>query len=235
MDSSAAGGGFLDNIEFLRELDPDIASAYARIFDDGAAAAALPETERALILFGMSTVHGREADVRTCGDRAVRSGASPEAVLETALAASISQGVRALSNSRGFLSELKFDWQRGGVLTQTEAASYLEGEFGDLPDWARSLARFSPEFLADYASIRMRLLREGAARRRTKELLTMALNAIAGNRGGIVAHATAALRHGAEPAHLLDTLILAVCPGGIVAWIVGIDAIGHLVPSVDAD
>ena len=224
----------MDNVEFLRDLDPDIASAYARIFEDEPAAAALPETERALILFGIFTVHGREADVRAYGELAMRSGASPEAVLETALAATISQGVRALSTSRGFLAELTFDWQRGGVLTDSEAASYLEREFGDLPDWARSLARFSPDFLADYASIRARLLRDGAARRRTKELLTMALNAIVGNRGGIIAHATAALRHGAEPAHLLDTLILSVRPGGIVAWIVGIDAIGHLVPSVDA-
>ena len=224
----------MDSVEFLRDLDPDIASAYARIFVDGPAGAALPESERALLLFGMSTVHGREADVRSYGERAMRSGASPEAVLETALAATLSQGVRALATSRGFLSELTFDWQRGGLLTAAEAASYLEREFGDLPDWAQSLARFSPDFLAGYASIRARVLRDGAARRRTKELLTMALNAIAGNRGGIVAHATAALRHGAEPAHLLDTLILAVRPGGIVAWIVGIDAIGNLVPSADA-
>ena len=82
----------MDNVEFLRDLDPDIASAYARIFEDEPAAAALPETERALILFGIFTVHGREADVRAYGELAMRSGASPEAVLETALAATISQG-----------------------------------------------------------------------------------------------------------------------------------------------
>ena len=61
----------------------------------------------------------------------------------------------------------------------------------------------------------------------------MALNAVVSNRGGIIAHATAALRHGAEPAHLLETLLLAVRPGGIVAWIVGIEAIGHLVTPTD--
>ena len=225
----------MDNVEFLRDLDPAVASAYARIFEGEPAAAALPAAECALILFGMFAVHGREADVWAYGELAMREGASPEAVLETVLAATISQGVRALSTSRGFLSELAFDWQRGGALTHAEATSYLEREFDDnLPAWALSLARCSPDFLAGYASIRARILREGAARRRTKELLTMALNAIAGNRGGIVAHATAALRHGAEPAHLSDALILAVRPGGIVAWIVGIDAIRHLVPSLDA-
>ena len=61
----------------------------------------------------------------------------------------------------------------------------------------------------------------------------MALNAIVGNRGGIIAHATAALRHGAEPAHLLETLLLADRPGGIVAWILGIEAFGHLVTPTD--
>ena len=225
----------MENVEFLRVLDPAVASAYARVFEDEPAAAALPQGECALILFGMFTVHGREAEVRVYGERAMRSGASPEAVLETVLAATISQGVRALSTSRGFLSELAFDWQRGGVLTDAEVASYLGREFDDhLPVWASSLARFSPDFLSGYASIRARVLREGAARRRTKELLTMALNAIVGNRGGITAHASAALRHGAEPAHLLDALILSVRPGGIVAWIVGFDAIRHLVPSIDA-
>ena len=224
----------MSNIEFLKDLDLDIASAYARIFEDEQPMAALTEIECALILFGMFTVHGREADVRACGELAMRRGASAEAVLEMALAATISQGVRALSTSRSFLSELTLEWKGDGVLTDTEATAYLEREFGDLPHWASSLARVSPEFLAGYAGIRARLLCEGAARRRTKELLTMALNAIAGNRGGIVAHGTAALRHGAQPAHLLDTLLLAVRPGGIVAWIVGIDAIGHLVTPAES-
>ena len=224
----------MDEIEFLRDLDPDIASAYARVFEDEPAVAGLTEVERALILFGMFAVHGREAEVRTCGELAMSRGAPPEAVLEMALAAAISQGVRALSTSRSFLSELTLDWRGDGVLTDTQTTSYLEREFGDLPDWVRSLARVSPEFLAGYASMRTRLLCEGAARRRTKELLTMALNAIAGNRGGIVAHGTAALRHGAEPGHLLETLLLAVRPGGIVAWIVGIEALGHLVTPSDA-
>ena len=223
----------MNEFEFLRDLDPNIASAYARVFEDEQAGAALTDIERALILFGMFAVHGREADVRTYGELAMSRGASPEAVLEMALTATISQGVRALSTSRSFLSELTLDWQGDGVLTDTETTSYLEREFGDLPDWVRSLARVSPEFLAGYASIRMRLLCEGAAQRRTKELLTMALNAVVGNRGGIIAHASAALRHGAEPAHLLETLLLAVRPGGIVAWIVGIEAIGHLVTPTD--
>ena len=217
------------NFEFLKDLDADIASAYARVFEDEPPVAALAEIERALILFGMFAVHGREADVRTYGELAIRRGASAEAVLEMTLAATLSQGVRALSTSRTFLSELTLDWKGDGVLTERETTAYLEREFGDLPDWASSLARVAPEFLAGYGGIRARVLCEGAARRRTKELLTMALNAIAGNRGGIVAHGTAALRHGAEPACLLDTLLLAVRPGGIVAWIVGIDAIGHLI------
>ena len=223
----------MNEFEFLRDLDPNIASAYARVFEDEQAGAELTDIERALVLFGMFAVHGREADVRTYGELAMSRGASPEAVLEMALTATISQGVRALSTSRSFLSELTLDWQGDGVLTDTETTSYLEREFGDLPDWVRSLARVSPEFLAGYASIRTRLLCEGAAQRRTKELLTMALNAVVGNRGGIIAHATAALRHGAEPAHLLETLLLAVRPGGIVAWIVGIEAIGHLVTPTD--
>ena len=223
----------MNEFEFLRDLDPNIASAYARVFEDEQAGAELTDIERALILFGMFAVHGREADVRTYGELAMSRGASPEAVLEMALAATISQGVRALSTSRSFLSELTLDWRGDGVLTDTETTSYLEREFGDLPDWVRSLARVAPEFLAGYASIRTRLLCEGAAQRRTKELLTMALNAVVGNRGGIIAHATAALRHGAEPAHLLETLLLAVRPGGIVAWIVGIEAIGHLVTPTD--
>ena len=94
----------MNEFEFLRDLDPNIASAYARVFEDEQAGAELTDIERALILFGMFAVHGREADVRTYGELAMSRGASPEAVLEMALAATISQGVRALSTSRSFLS-----------------------------------------------------------------------------------------------------------------------------------
>ena len=219
------------NVDLLRQVDVRIASAFDRVFGDdaGVVPQGLASVERALILFGLFSVHGDEGDIRACGSLALDAGAAPEAVLEVVLTAAMSRGPRALSTSRRFLSELALASPGGGDSTNADPIAYLQREFGTVPDWAKILAEFSPAFLADYTTLRERILCEGASRRRTKELLTMALNAIGGNRSGVVSHADAALQHGAEVAHLLEALLLAVRVGGIIAWITGIETIDHLV------
>ena len=224
-------GAAAKNVNLLRQIDVSIAAAFDRFFGDNVEVVpqALTSVERALILFGLFSAHGDEEDIRACGSLALNAGAAPEAVLEVVLTATISRGPRALSISRRFLSELAFVSLGGGDSTNADPITYLKSEFSTVPNWAKSLAEFSPALLADYTTLREHILCEGASRRRTKELLTMALNAIGGNRSGVVSHADAALLHGAEVAHLLEALLLAVRVGGIIAWITGMETIDHLV------
>jgi alkylhydroperoxidase/carboxymuconolactone decarboxylase family protein YurZ len=61
--------------------------------------------------------------------------------------------------------------------------------------------------------------------RKAKELLTMLLNAVAGNAGGIKSHASAAMRYGADKKEILSVLLLGVRVGGIVVWINGVNSL----------
>lgn len=215
--------------ELLRGYDSRLAAAWDRLFDGAGGSGRLPEDERALILLGLSAACGFEEDVERHGRGAIEAGAPAEAALEIVLTASLSRGPRVLAAARRFLSGLALQRARPArELEGPQATEYFEAELGSVPDWVQKLAEHSAGALTGYATLRASVLTDGAARRQTKELLVMVLNAVAGNSGGIRSHARAAVQHGARDDELLEALLLGVRVGGIIPWIVGTAALHEL-------
>jgi len=219
-------------VEFLRQSAPYLAEALETLFGDQSSGGALGSQERELILMGLCTIHGTDADVIEHGRKALDAGASAQAAIEVVLTTAMSRGPRALMASQEFLSTLQ-DSDPPGLKpdTLTRPLEYFEFEFGSLPEWVRRLAEFSPIALECYATLRQGLLVDGAVPRKVKELLTMTLNAIDGSGGGIKSHAVAAVRHGASKEEVLDALLQGLRVGGIVTWINGVAALHDLLVS----
>ena len=212
-----------------RWLAPPTLAAFSQLFTGTGSAPGLEARDRALILVGLHAVHGDETEALQHGREALAAGAPARAVVEVVLAAAISRGGQALRRTRRLLSELDQAPWSPNEKPQWTAREYLVSEFGEVPGWARHLEAFAPDALADYTTVRQRILTEGAAPRWVKELVTMVLNAIDGNAGGIRSHAAAALRHGADRTAVMGSLLLGVRVGGIVTWINGLTAISDLV------
>lgn len=215
--------------EFLRNCYPDLLDGYSCLFLDGSPRSTLRREEQELILVGVCAALGSEEEVAEHGRRALEAGASPEAIAEAVLTATISRGDRALRTALCFLSELPLSG--GAVDLQSKASKspleYFESQLGELPEWVCELQGFAPDSLASYAALRSQILVDAAMSRRAKELLTMLLNALAGNAGGIKSHASAAMRHGADKREILSVLLLGVRVGGIVVWINGVNALSE--------
>ena len=212
--------------DFLRRCHLDIAEEYRALFLSNNPAKALKVDEQELILLGAYAAFGNEEDIIKHGNRALAAGASPNSIVEAVLTAAISRGPKALRAALPFLSRLSIV---GGDANESSPRpsplQYFALEFESLPDWVTQLEAFSPDSLASYATLRSRILSEGAASRKTKELLTMLLNAIAANASGIRAHAMAASRFGARKEEIWDVLLLGVRIGGIVVWINGVNSL----------
>jgi alkylhydroperoxidase/carboxymuconolactone decarboxylase family protein YurZ len=218
----------MTELELLRLCHLDVAEEYEALFALNRAKV-LDAEEQELILLGVHAALGSEKKVGEHGERALAAGASPGAIVETVLAAAISRGPGALSAALPFLSQLQLTGEKTHESDNSvPPIQYFESEFESLPDWVRYLNTFSPDSLANYASLRSRVLKDGAADRKTKELLTMLLNAVAGNGNGIAAHARAAMRCGASREEMWDVLLLGVRIGGIVVWINGVNALQYL-------
>ena len=218
----------MKEVEFLRSWHDLIAGAYEGFFLNPKLLKRLKMDEQELILLGVYAALGNEGEVIEHGNKAMDAGASPNAVVEAVLTAAISRGPKALKTALPFLAKLKigkekWDQQR---LDKTPL-EYFASEFEKLPDWVKQMEVFSANALSHYAVLRRHILSEGAAKRKTKELLTMLLNAITANPGGITSHALSAMRHGATREEILETFLLGVSVGGIVVWINGVNALSE--------
>jgi AhpD family alkylhydroperoxidase len=212
--------------DFLRLWQVGLLQEYEALFGDGRPARVLKADEQELIMLGAYAAFGSPEDVAEHGKRALSAGASPDAIVETVLAAMISRGPRVLKTAFPFLSGIPLrakptseSWPGRSTL------DYFTSEFGQLPEWVIQLDRFSPDSLASYAALRRQILTDGAASRKIKELLTVLLNAIEGNSSGIESHAKNAVRSGASREEILDTLLLGVRIGGIVVWVNGVNSL----------
>jgi alkylhydroperoxidase/carboxymuconolactone decarboxylase family protein YurZ len=155
------------------------------------------------------------------------TGASPEALVEAVLTAAISRGARTVQTALPFLSSLPLSVHTHSSPNNIPALDYFTGEFQQLPLWVRELDAFAPAALAAYATLRQHILTDGAASRKTKELLTMLLNALSANVGGIRSHANGAKRMGASRDEIYSVLLLGIPIGGIIVWINGVNALAE--------
>jgi alkylhydroperoxidase/carboxymuconolactone decarboxylase family protein YurZ len=216
----------------LQRCHLDVADAYRDLFLNRDLAGSLKKDEQELLLVGAYAVYGGEEDVAEHGRRALDAGAAPAAILEIVLAATISRGRKALKMALPFLSDLAITEAQADQVVPglgEPPLEYFRSQFGGIPDWVDQLHGFSPGSLAGYAVLRSQILADGATSRKTKELLTMLLNAVAGNESGIRSHANAALRFGADGEEILGVLLLGIRVGGIVVWINGVNSLSGMI------
>ena len=212
--------------DFLRSWQTGIGEAYEALFLNTTQLKKLNGLDQELILIGVYASLGDEEEVVTHGNKAVNAGASPNAVIEALLTAAISRGPKALKTALPFLNTLKIETVESECrLSDHSPLTYFATEFEKLPKWVKQMEGFSADALDQYALLRKSILTEGAVKRKTKELLTMLLNAIMANPSGIASHALSARSHGATKEEVLETLLLGVTVGGIVVWINGVNAL----------
>ena len=105
------------------------------------------------------------------------------------------------------------------------AMDALEQEYGALPPWAERLREASPGFYRDYLALRGQILRDGALSRKEKDLLLVGVNAARRYRPSLLGHARLAVRWGATPEELLETVLVAILSRGIPSWMEGLEAV----------
>jgi alkylhydroperoxidase/carboxymuconolactone decarboxylase family protein YurZ len=218
----------MKEVEFLHSWHVGIAEAYEGLFLNPTLLKRLTSVEQELILVGVYASLGDEEEVVTHGNNAMSAGASPNAIVEAVLTAAISRGRKALKTALPFLNTLKIEnveWDQHR--SDHSPLTYFASEFEKLPEWVKRMEIASANALGHYALLRKHILTEGAAKRKTKELLTMLLNAIMTNPSGIASHALSARRHGATREEILETFLLGVTVGGIVVWINGVNALSE--------
>jgi AhpD family alkylhydroperoxidase len=101
----------------------------------------------------------------------------------------------------------------------------LELEYGVLPPWAEALRAAAPAFYEGYLALRAETLRDGALTRKEKDLLLVGVNAARRYRPSMLGHARLAVKWGATPDEVLETVQLAILSRGIPSWMEGLEAV----------
>lgn len=105
------------------------------------------------------------------------------------------------------------------------ATDPLEQEYGGLPPWAERLRAAAPGFYGDYLALRSGILRDGALSRKEKDLLLVGVNAARRYRPSLLGHARLAVREGASPEEVVETILVAILSRGIPSWMEGLEAV----------
>lgn len=103
---------------------------------------------------------------------------------------------------------------------------------GRVPEKFKVLREAAPATFAGYALMRAAVMRDkdegGALDLRTKELVFVLLDALAGNRDGAIGHMERALRLGLTVEELAEGLTQVIMVGGITTWnLVGSDVMNR--------
>ena len=110
------------------------------------------------------------------------------------------------------------DSASGDVVAQAEIEKHFSGGSAEVPRWVTLLMKYQPDIVEPYYRIRADAFREGALRRKDKELLLVIMNASEHYEDGLRIHVAAAKQHGASTTEIMEALLTAIPPGGIVAW-----------------
>jgi alkylhydroperoxidase/carboxymuconolactone decarboxylase family protein YurZ len=108
----------------------------------------------------------------------------------------------------------------GDDVTQDEIDSHFGGVTGGegVPRWVKLLMEYQPELIVPYYRVRADAFREGALARKEKELLLVIMNASEHYEDGLRIHVAAAKQHGASTTEIMEAILTAIPPGGIVGW-----------------
>ncbi|MGE0725587.1 MAG: carboxymuconolactone decarboxylase family protein [Alphaproteobacteria bacterium] len=98
----------------------------------------------------------------------------------------------------------------------------LMATFGRVPDGFQLMLDHAPEAFAGYTTMRAFVMRDrhegGALDMKTKELIFVLLDTMAGNAAGAKAHLTQAMRRGLTAAELVEGLVQVMMAAGITSW-----------------
>lgn len=114
------------------------------------------------------------------------------------------------------------------------ATANFEATHGSVPDAFTLLQQHAPSAFAGYGLMRQGVMRDtadgGALDLRTKELIFVVLDVMAGAATGAKAHAANALRLGLSVEQLAEALVQCIMAGGITTWnLVGKDVLLHAI------
>jgi len=170
---------------------------------------------------------GRDAEAASHGRLALAHGLTRPEVLEGLMAGVLSRGVSMVSSNSWLVGEAPdgpLDIAAAPPVASDEILRYFDDNFGTVPDWLSMLATSSPGTLEAYYRARAEVLRDGALRRRDKELLLVIINCTERYDIGMTVHMRGALEAGALEDDVLEAARAAIVPGGMVAWLAGADA-----------
>jgi alkylhydroperoxidase/carboxymuconolactone decarboxylase family protein YurZ len=215
----------MDAYSMIQTQLGDLWEDFDRMFGDVHTTGGLTKLDQEMVLLGAYASRGETGPAKKHGMAAMEMGASPDAVVEVLLTATLSRGPRAIASTRELLSGLPLSSSLNYEALEGDILDFFATEYGAIPEWVSHLNELSPEYLASYARLRKRIQHGGIVSSKVKELLTMLLNTFDGSQEGTRIHAQNAVDHGASWREVEDTLLLGVLVGGIVVWIIGSSAI----------
>lgn len=129
-----------------------------------------------------------------------------------------------------FLKGEDVERARGGKTSKSsqEILDYFKSRFKEVPTWIEAMGQKFPDALQQYYRMRSGVIEEGVLPRRIKELVLVGVNAAGLFHEGMKGHMNGALQSGSSNGEILETLLVSILGGGIVAWIDGISVMKEM-------
>ena len=203
----------------------------SEILDEGA----LSCKDKLLILLGVYASKGSIGFIKEFLIQRLRQLNVPaEEVLEVLKAVTLSRGPIPLIDGLEIIESMGGDdlvrkMKKASVVKSSgEILDYFQNRFNAIPEWIALLGKEYPSLLEQYYCIRSNCLEDGAAPRKVKELILVAVNAAGLYHEGMRLHMIGALQAGGKREEIIEALLVSVLGGGIVSWIDGLSVMKEI-------
>lgn len=184
---------------------------------------ALPAPLKALFMAGAAAAK-RDQDIAARHvERAQTLGIGAEQLLGAALALRTSRGEGAYEcfvRATGAAAPTE-DAGNRQTMTAHDAIAHFREYFGAVPDYVELLAEHHHAGMVAYATMRHAVLQGNPLGQKDAELILCTINAIDYVPRFVEVHAGGALRAGATPSEIIESVLCAVPIAGVPAWIAG--------------
>ncbi|MGC8567510.1 MAG: carboxymuconolactone decarboxylase family protein [Caldisphaera sp.] len=110
---------------------------------------------------------------------------------------------------------------------KNDSEQQLEKDYGEYPDWAIMLKKYSQEIYFNYLDLRQNILKDGILTKKEKNLILVGVNAAKRYMPSMMGHTKIAILYGATPSEIAEVVLIGIISRGIPSWIVGKNAVSY--------
>jgi len=216
-------------LEAMAVHTPVFFSGFAELCSEVLSEGAIPARIKELILGVVYATQGYSEGAAIHIKNARSAGVTTEEITEMIAAALLSRGVRAYTEGYKALLAAGIDERspktsgvaeaQGKEAPVTDIVEYFDRYYGKSLPHVRVLAEGGyGNVLRGYYIMRTEALKDAALPRKYKEFLYLAINATDLYPEAVRVHARGAMDYGATKEEILEAMLIAIVPKGVVAW-----------------